>query len=328
MSTYYNFNEAYRDTLKKIKHFGVESSPRGRKTKELLAHKFIIENPTQRLIGYKTRELNIFYAIGNFLWVMAQSNELKFIEYYNPRGRNFSDDTQHLRGAYGKRIFDFDGVNQFHLAINELKLDKDSRRALISIHMPQHDWTGSLDTPCTADFQLLIRNNMLYMVNHMRSQSGAMVMAYDIFLMTMIQEYAATLLGIEVGPYIHICNSIHFFEDEEKLVDKILEESNPNNMQQGRMPKETDYQMLKKLLYFEKDLREEAIFANKQKYNKLDFEYWTNYLYRIDLPQYWDKIAILLLVKAYLYIGNKERAKLLIEATLKNTPYYHYLQSI
>jgi thymidylate synthase len=223
---------------------------------------------------------------------MAQSNDADFISYYNPKGPMFSDDGKILRGAYGKRIFDFDGVNQYHQCIKELKTDPDSRRAIIHIHMAQHDWTGSIDTPCTSDFQLLIRDNKLHMLNHMRSQSSAMVMPYDVFLMTMIQEFMARELDVELGEFHHYSGSLHYYLEEENFVDSILTEIRPAGSikkPMERMPK-TSIMELRKLLRFEKDIREN--------YYTMWDDKWFNELRNLNLNTYWEDIGYLLIVYA------------------------------
>lgn len=286
MMIYNSLNEAYNNVLYDILVFGDRTSPRGRETKELLGYSFTITNPRDRLVFSENRKLNLFFCIGNFLWVMSKSNKLDYIKYYNPRGVNFSHDGEILPGAYGKRIFDIDGVNQYEQCIKELKIDPDSRRAIISIHLPQHDWRGYLDTPCTSDFQLFIRNGKLHMINHMRSQSAAMVMPYDIFLMTMIQEYMALELGVELGYYQHICNSIHYFREEEEFVEKIIEEKTTSI----EMPKMDNITDLKEVLKLERELRLNI-------HNPKD---------KINLSPYWTLISSVLVIKRLIENNNKE----------------------
>lgn len=291
------FEEVYYQTLQNLNDFGTVVSPRGRATKEIIGYQMIIRNIRKRIIGFKSRKLNIYYAIGNFLWVMAQSNKLDFINYYNPRGESFSDDGVILPGAYGKRIFDIDGVNQYYQAIKELKVDPDSRRATISIHMAQHDWRGVLDTPCTNGFQFFIRNNKLIMVNSMRSQSGAMVMPYDIFLMTMLQEYAANELGVEVGHYIHNCNSLHYYLEEQSIVDNILEDK-LIDIEMDPMPKGDNSKNLKSLLKFERELREETEISMYHPELEVEMADWIEKAYNQFEEDYWYQIALILIAKS------------------------------
>lgn len=309
---YSSAEEAIIGVLTDINAFGKTSSPRGRETKELIGHTFVIEDPTHRFIGLKSRDLNLYYAIGNTLWVLGQSNDLEQILYYNPRGSMFSDDGKILRGAYGKRIFDMDGVNQWHQTLRELRLDPDSRRAIINIHMPQHDWSGSLDTPCTSDFQFLIRDGQLHMLNHMRSQSAAMVMPYDLFLMTMLHEIAAKELGLELGYYQQFSNSIHYYLNEDKMVNAIMS-ADDGTISMRPMPKETNYNYIKPLLEFERYARKTALT------NKVDIGDLLENLYKLNLKPFWHEIGCILIAKALEYTNHKAYKDFI--KTFENSPY-------
>lgn len=324
MKKFETFHSAYKHMLKDLRTYGHECKPRGRHSKELLGHGFILTNPRNRIIAGK-RNTNVFFLVGNLLWILSQSNELDFIEYYNPRGVNFSDDGKILRGAYGKRIFDIDGVNQWQQCIKELKLDKHSRRAAITLHLPQHDWHGSLDTPCTFNFQMFIRDNKLHLINHMRSQSAALVMNYDVFVMTMLQEYASIILGVELGEYHHYCGSIHYYIEEEKFVDTLISD-NSKFIEMDRMPKETNQEMIKKILLFEKKLRKSTTHLRNSNLVFFD-EKQINYSYFKemieDLPKYWKDICTLLLVKSAKELEDEENYSLFLDE-LKETPYYQF----
>lgn len=294
MKFYSSLEHAIKFTLSDIKEKGFIVSPRGKESKELIGHGYGLTNPRNRIMGFAARDLNPFYLIGNMLWVLRQSNKLEIINYYNPRGSNFSDDGEILRGAYGKRIFDFDGVNQWQECIKELKLDPNSRRAIITFHLPQHDWTGSLDTPCTASVQFFIRNNELHMFNHMRSQSAAFVQPYDVFLFTMLQELMAVELGVDLGIYKHICGSYHYFTNEESMIDKIIESTDYTPAMENMVGGIAE---IKKLLYFEQLARFDTIKSVERGLNA-DLEYLIVELDKLGLPKYWKHIGEVLIAKA------------------------------
>jgi thymidylate synthase len=299
MNAYSSLELALKFTLNDVKEKGITTSPRGRESKELIGHGYVLTNPRNRIVGMKERNLNPFYLVGNMLWVLSQSNKLDFINYYNERGSKFSDDGETLRGAYGKRIFDFDGMNQWNECYKELLIDPDTRRAMISIHLPQHDWTGSLDTPCTSDFQFFLRNNQLHMINHMRSQSAAFVQPYDVFLMTMLQELMANELGVDLGIYKHMCGSYHYFTNEEAMVDNIIASKDYTNSMQHMVGGMAE---VKKLLLFERQIRLAAIDLKKQN-KEINVTTWLSNLASIGLPSYWECIGTVLILKAMNYTG-------------------------
>lgn len=90
------------------------------------------------------------------------------------------------------------------------------------IYWAEDSLVDRLDVPCAIALQFLVRRDALVCVAMMRSQSAAMVMPYDIFLFTVIQEILAVRLQIPLGPYIHIAGSIHYYEEEMELVDQLL----------------------------------------------------------------------------------------------------------
>lgn len=318
MRIYSSLELAMQDTLSAVRDNGIFTSPRGRDSREILGYGYILSNPRNRLVGFKARNINPYYLIGNLLWVLRQSNKLDIINYYNPRGDMFSDDGEILRGAYGKRIFDFDGVNQWNQCIKELKADKDSRRAIITFHLPQHDWTGSLDTPCTANIQFFIRDNKLILINTMRSQSAAFVQPYDVFLMTMLQELMANELNIEVGEYQHHCNSYHYHIDEQNMIENIIN----SNDYTDEMPKmEGNMQDIRKLLIFEKELRLKAI-SLKEQGMQINQTLWSIKLNSLNISEYWFNIGIVLILKAMEFTGIKKEEPQFKFIVKNNLPSY------
>ena len=194
-----------------------------RPTREALAIGFSITNPRARLCGSVLRRFRPGAAIAYTLWTLAGSDDLASIAFYNPLAVAFSDDSQRLRAAPGGRIFAGPG-NQFAAAINLIKADSGTRRALIQIYWPTDLLTPSRDNSCTGSVHFLVRGGALHCVVTMRSQSAAMVMPYDVFLLTMLHEMAAVELGLPLGEYKHFCHSLHFYLDEERLVRGIVEE--------------------------------------------------------------------------------------------------------
>lgn len=324
MNAYSSIEHAMQFTLHDIKERGIITSPRGKESKELIGYGYVLTNPRKRIVGLKARDLNPFYLIGNLLWVLRQSNKLDIIQYYNERGNMFSDDGEILRGAYGKRIFDFDGINQWNNVVKELKVDPDSRRAVINFFLPQHDWTGSLDTPCTTDIQFFLRENKLHLVNHMRSQSAAFVQPYDVFLMTMLQELLANELKVEVGIYKHICGSYHYFTNEESMVDAIISSFDYT----PEMPKMVGgMEEVKKLLYFEQLARFDTIRLNEQGLNA-DKNYLLAELLGLGLPTYWHHIGEVLLAKALHFTSGVNPEYIIFVKGLKNNPFQNLLLNV
>jgi len=254
MRKYKNFAQAYITSIDDILADGTDietvndksSITFGKGSKEIIGYTFEVSDIKTRLITIPERKVNLINSIGFFLWILRGSNNLKEISYYNPIADKLSDDGISHRGAYGFRLGLFNEQephtitrNQVEDAIQRLNIDNNSRRTFLSIYDPSEDSKPepTKDYPCTIGYHLLIRNGCLDMICMMRSQSVVMVMPYDIFNNTMLQEYIATRLNIPVGKYIHFASSYHILDSELEFASTITNASGiPQNIQTQPMP--------------------------------------------------------------------------------------------
>src|SRR5258708_1711186 len=116
-------NDAYRESLSDIRangHFIPSSSDpkspgsafgaKQRITKEIMGYQFSVRDPRDRLVNLPGRRTNPIFAVANALWMLAGRDDLEFIQYYNQRGKDFSDDGVTLYGAHGARLFKSGGI--------------------------------------------------------------------------------------------------------------------------------------------------------------------------------------------------------------------------
>lgn len=233
MKTFQTFADAYPRVLEEILFHGTEvqgvespssiGSAFGTKLRpflEIIGGGFRIEDPRGRWLSGGPRQPNAAFAAANFLFTLAGGHEPEMISVYNSRGRQFTEDSSRFESAFGARLFS--PGHQLAYAAKKLVDDKMSRRAVALIYNPDDTMLDRRDTPCAIAIQFMIRNNRLNAVCFMRSQSAAMVMPYDIFLFTMIQEWMAGMLGVELGTYTHLSASLHLYTEEKGLAESII----------------------------------------------------------------------------------------------------------
>jgi len=195
--------------------------PRGQVIKEIRHLSFELKNPRNRIIFHPVRAFSIFYAFGELFWYLSKSNDLAFIEFYNRRMKNYSDDGRTLNSAYGLRIFSnahsLIPFNQWEHVIDQLQGDRDTRQAIIHIHTPNNKPTK--DEVCTLSLQFFIREDKLELAVTMRSNDIYWGMGYDVFAFTCMQEYMANRLNIEMGSYYHYAGSMHLYENHFPAVN-------------------------------------------------------------------------------------------------------------
>tara|TARA_Y100000593_G_scaffold25146_1_gene50112 strand:+ start:7634 stop:8626 length:993 start_codon:yes stop_codon:yes gene_type:complete len=228
---YDNFTTCYLDLAKQVYETpDYASAPRGMAIKEKLACKFTITNPLDRLPYVPDRKFSVTYVVAELLWYLSGNNETEWIANYSSFWRNISDDGKTANSAYGARIFKphpriaGGSFSQWDYIKNELKNDPDSRRAVVHIRSPWDSVEAKLDVPCTLSLQFFIRDEKLHLVAHMRSSDLILGIAYDIPAFTMLQELMAFELGINVGTYTHVSNSLHIYERHYEMVENMLQD--------------------------------------------------------------------------------------------------------
>lgn len=227
MQRFASFHEAFHGLLDELsdapavpavnssRSVGTQFGGRSRGTQEVLAHSFVITNPRDRVLPCRGADER--YAVANFFWTMAEVGDPETISFYNPKGQAFVEDSE-LKCAIPARLKNSLGGSQLVDAVDLLKADPSSRRALVTFTRPEDMSIDALDYPCPATMQFLVREGRLTVIVNMRSQSVYGVLPYDVFLFTLIQECVAFELGVPLGEYIHVSNSAHFYEDERGKV--------------------------------------------------------------------------------------------------------------
>jgi thymidylate synthase len=275
---YDSFHDAFHATIKDIISYGERvqtSSARSiatnfthteRFSKELTGYSFTITNPRNRILPCRG---DLRYNIANFFWTIAENGNPEHIIHYNPRGKVFLEDNE-LKCDIPSRLRNNIGGSQIKDAIKLLKEDMNTRRAFVTIGRPEDIHEDNLDFPCPASIHFLIRNNKLNCIVNMRSQSAYGVMPYDVFLFTMIEEAVALEVGVELGYYTHISNSLHIYEDELEKVQQLKDIE--------RKVEPMDEMALPTPIFNKTILEAETLIRETGSFESTDFDYWDNIL--------------------------------------------------
>lgn len=283
---YEGFTECYLDLAKQVYNdCDFESSPRGFKIKEKLGVKFTILNPRKRIPYVPARKFSMHYMIAELLWYISGNNSTKWIANYASFWNNISDDGETANSAYGARIFkehpriSSGELKQWDYVLNELREDRDSRRAVIHIRVPEDSAHAKLDVPCTLSLQFFIRDNKLHQIAHMRSSDLILGIAYDIPAFTFIQEMLAMELGIELGTYTHVSNSLHIYERHFDMVTAMLDQHSHREEVTTDLPSQPP---IDKLMLAEQDLRAASSLLEVRHvvagFAAINTSYWTDWV--------------------------------------------------
>jgi thymidylate synthase len=216
-------SEVLPQILSDLLELGDEVGSRNGRVKELLNVQIVLTDPQQREILSLNRKANVFAQIAETMWVLAGRNDIEWLSAYLPRAKDYSDDGETWRGAYGKRIREWGGwphqdkngavgIDQLAHVVDLLKEDPLSRRAVIAIYDPRVDSASGKDIPCNDFLQFQSRLGALHMTVTVRSNDAMWGWSgINAFEWSTLQEIVAHLLGITVGTLTFNIGSLHLY---------------------------------------------------------------------------------------------------------------------
>jgi len=225
MERFDSLDDAYKFLVSSVLSGGRFVAPRLDRTLELTPFSFTLKNVRRRLIENGARRWSLPLAIGEFCWHVSGSDDVRFIEYYARRWKEFAENGSTVRGScYGHRIFNpgADGRSQWQRICELLRKDINSRRAILIFHEQGSDLLAEKDIPCASTMQFLVRDSQLHAIVFMRSNDAIWGLPYDVFLFTMFQELLACELNLPLGTYTHVVGSLHIYERHFAQAERIV----------------------------------------------------------------------------------------------------------
>lgn len=186
-----------------------------------------ILNPIERVIFDPVRNANPFFHLMEFVWMMSGSNDVRWIEQFNSRFREYADPgTNALHGAYGHRwrkhwrkpmdelgqTFKRDQILD---VINLLKKDRTTRRAVLGMWDPNVDLEPHNDLPCNTHIYFrFVEGEGLNMTVCNRSNDLIWgMMGANVVHMTLLHELIARGAGVPMGKYQVFTNNLHIYKN-------------------------------------------------------------------------------------------------------------------
>ncbi|MFE6945995.1 thymidylate synthase [Streptomyces chartreusis] len=263
---------------------------RGNEAREVIGVGFRLTDPRQRLPYLAERKANPVFQFAEALWYLAGRRDLEMIGYYAPSMRASSADGIRLGGsAYGHTLFSPAGStkqSQFDQVVELLLNEPDSKRGYLPVFKAKElaDRCNP-DVACLAGLHLLPRGGQLHMVCNMRANDLDCGLLSDVFSFTMIQEYAAIQLGLELGTYTHFIGSAHVNDRNAERVKRVLEEADARPVAPAfsfpAMPESTEGATIAHVLQ-----HEEALRTNQVRYN-------AEHIRSLGLDPYWEQVVML-----------------------------------
>ncbi len=262
MTPKYYLNNDFRLCLSNLFAHGLTAHPRGTTTKELLNYNITLVDPRNRVITFPDRKTSTKYLLGELIWYFMGSNDpkgilpyAKFWDGIRNSGSQEGYDAGTINSNYGNRLFghcdlpalrtwDHIGsargnIHQWNETVKLLVKDKDTRQAIINIHLPSDRHDGNKDVACTLSLQFFIREDKLHLIVNMRSNDIILGFTNDVFQFTMLQEAMVLQLReaypeLQLGFYYHNAGSMHIYERHFEMAEKII--ADPKAMDFSMIP--------------------------------------------------------------------------------------------
>jgi thymidylate synthase len=192
---------------------------RAGQTREIFRVALSVEDPRQRWVVSRSPPLNPAFALAEVIWILAGRNDARFLTFFNRQLPAYCGTEESLHGAYGFRLRRHFGFDQLERAAAALQHNPDSRQVALQIWDPVEDLPQdsgqprASDIPCNVFTLLKIRSGKLELTEVLRSNDVFRGLPYNLVQFTTLQEVLAGWIGVELGTYGQVVDSVHVYED-------------------------------------------------------------------------------------------------------------------
>ena len=184
------------------------------------------------------------FAIVEVIGIVAGRQDSAYLNFFNPRLPKFAGSGLVYPGAYGYRLRNYFGMDQLERVCSALARNSYSRQAVLQIWDPNTDIPladgspTSSDVPCNVCSMLKLRNGKLFWTQIMRSNDLFRGSPYNFVQFTMLQELLAGWLGVTMGSYTQLSDSLHVYERDLENVASHVPVDAPTSEDNLLLPKD------------------------------------------------------------------------------------------
>ena len=182
--------------------------------------------PEERVLFHSGRDANPIFHVLESIWILAGRRDVAFLQQFNSRIGNYSDDGVTFNAAYGYRMRHHFGRDQLVDVIELLRREPTSRQAVIQLWDPADLTKSTKDKACNTEiiFDARSRQSGLNMTVFNRSNDiwwgayGANAVHFSI-----LQEFVAQAVKMRIGTYRQVSNNFHLYTelyDAQKYVEQ------------------------------------------------------------------------------------------------------------
>lgn len=192
---------------------------RGGRAHELMHVVLRVEDPRQRWVLARQPAINPAFALAEVIWILGGRDDTALLSHWFPRYRDYVGGGDFQHAAYGARLRRGLGdLDQLRRAAAALRANPDSRQVVLQIwsagsDLPNDDGSPvSGDVPCNLTSCLKVRDGQLHWLQTLRSNDIDRGLPHNAVQFTMLQQVVAGWVGVGLGEYVHVADSLHWYE--------------------------------------------------------------------------------------------------------------------
>lgn len=222
----------YIETLKTILDTGTAKSDRtGTGTISVFGLE-IRHNLAEGFPLLTTKKVHFKSVVHELLWFLTGSTNIQYLKDSSVKiWDGWTDENGEVGPMYGKQWRNFNGEDQINNLIDQLLVNPDSRRLLVSAwspgELPLENITPQDNVskgfmalaPCHYSFQCYVANNKLSMIVNQRSADMFLGVPFNIASYALLTHMLAQICNLEVGELIWRGGDCHIYSNHIKQVN-------------------------------------------------------------------------------------------------------------
>ena len=180
--------------------------------------------PQERVLFHIGRDANPIFHLMESIWMLAGRRDVAFLQQFNSKIGQYSDDGKVFNAAYGYRWRKHFGHDQIEEVIRLLRKDPGTRQAVIQMWDVADLTKKTKDKACNTQVIFDARGGRLNMTVMNRSNDiwygayGANVVHF-----TILQEFVACAVDLRCGVYRQVSNNLHLYTELYNAVKYVNE---------------------------------------------------------------------------------------------------------
>ena len=180
---------------------------------------FTVDNPEEKVIKTEERKFKEDYAEYEWKWYQEGNRDATEIAARAKIWNNMMiPGTKNVNSNYG---YFWKYNNQLNKVINELRLRKESRRAVVAHYLVHELDQYKYDTPCNLVLNFFIKDNALHLTVFARSIDLVYGFCNDQYTFARLMEQVSDKLGYPIGTMHWFITNLHIYPRHYDLLNKI-----------------------------------------------------------------------------------------------------------